>query len=310
MELRHLRYFVTVAEELHFGRAAERLHVAQPAVSEQIRRLEDELGVRLLRRSSRVVELTEPGRALLDDARRLLEQADAATRSLQRWRRGGQARLRLGYLVDTVPATLPLVLSSWRDDRPGVQFEMRAGRPAQLLADVRSDRLDVALITLPASTDGLRITAAGEERAVVAVGTGSSPDAGPAPLRLCDIAGAPVLTLPRERNPGFFDAVVAAFHAGGHAPDMTVLDGGTVEHLLLEVAAGGGVALVPASVQDRLVTPGVTFHLLDDAGPRVARALVTRDEVPSATLLELLRRFSSALPRAGRPRREPELAAA
>src|SRR3954447_26606389 len=106
MELRHLRYFVAVAEELHFRRAAERLHVAQPAVSEQIRKLEQELGVRLFDRNQRRVELTNAGAAMLEEARQVLRQADVAQQAARGARDRALRRLRIGYLSDALPAAV------------------------------------------------------------------------------------------------------------------------------------------------------------------------------------------------------------
>src|SRR4051794_19502431 len=115
MELRHLRYFVAVAEELHFRRASERLHVAQPAVSEQIRKLEAELGVPLLSRTHRSVALTASGTVLLEEARRVLRQADVAARAARSAREQELGRLRVGYLVDALPACIPHALAAFRD---------------------------------------------------------------------------------------------------------------------------------------------------------------------------------------------------
>src|SRR3954447_8705876 len=169
MELRHLRYFVAVAEELHFRRAAERLHVAQPAVSEQIRKLEAELGVLLLHRTQRSVVLTEAGTVLLEDARRILRQTDAAQRATRRARDGVLSRLRIGYVPDAMPATLPRALRHLRASTPAVQVELEAGSARALLADLRGDRLDAVVVSLPAPVVGLRLTQVGYEVAVVAM---------------------------------------------------------------------------------------------------------------------------------------------
>src|SRR4051812_24470650 len=110
MELRHLRYFVAVAEELHFSRAAERLYVAQPAVSEQVRKLEEELGARLLNRTKRTVSLTEAGEALLPEARRVLQQVEAARLAIHKVRDRATTRLRIGYAPSSLPASIPKAL--------------------------------------------------------------------------------------------------------------------------------------------------------------------------------------------------------
>src|SRR4051794_35176790 len=124
MELRHLRYFVAVAEELHFRRAAERLHIAQPAVSEQIRKLEEELGVRLLERTQRSVSLTVAGAALLDEARRCIEQADRAMRAARQARADASARVCLGHLPDALPAAVPWALRGFAASAPAIDVQL------------------------------------------------------------------------------------------------------------------------------------------------------------------------------------------
>src|SRR3954464_6863502 len=155
MELRHLRYFVAVAEELHFRRAAERLYVAQPAVSEQVRKLEAELGVQLFERTNRRVELTDAGAALLDEGRRVLAQADRAKLAARNARERAGARLRIGYLPDTLPASVPRALGHLAGAAPHVVVSMETGQAVRLIERVRERQLDAVVTALPAATSGL-----------------------------------------------------------------------------------------------------------------------------------------------------------
>src|ERR1700754_2123060 len=129
MELRQLRYYVAVAEELHFRRAAERLHITQPAVSEQVRKLEAELGVQLLDRAPRGVSLTAAGSEMLEEARRVLRQADIATRAARTAGRYGLGRLRVGYLADAIPRHVPQSLARFAAAVPGIEVVLEPGPP-------------------------------------------------------------------------------------------------------------------------------------------------------------------------------------
>ena len=169
MELRHLRYFVAVAEELHFRRAAERLHVAQPAVSEQVRKLEDELGVRLLDRSQRSVSLTDAGAAFLTEARHVLQGAEVARVAARNARQAALHRLRIGYMPASLPVSVPRTLQRLTTGMVHVQTSLQPGNPGELIDAVRADRLDAAIISLPAPTAGLRSTPLGDEHAVAAL---------------------------------------------------------------------------------------------------------------------------------------------
>src|SRR4051812_31858366 len=169
MELRHLRYFVAVAEELHFRRAAERLHVAQPAVSEQIRKLEDELGVRLLDRTQRRVSLTVSGAAMLEEARRVLQQADIAQQAARNAHDHATMRLRIGYLPGSLPPSIPRSLHLLAADAPLVEAKLETGSSMGLVEAVRAERLDAAVVALPAPTRGLHVTPLGGQRVVAAM---------------------------------------------------------------------------------------------------------------------------------------------
>ena len=227
MELRHLRYFVAVAEELHFRRAAERLHVAQPAVSEQIRKLEAELGVMLLNRTHRHVSLTVAGAALLEEARVVLRQADVAMRVARTAQQGQLGRLRVGYLADSLPASIPQALARFRTAAPGIEVLLQSGPALRLAKDVRSGTLDLAVLCLPAPVGDLRVTSLGTETAVAALPAtdrlASYPSVSPVQIGERSLVSAPARAEPgvsrrRDRRVarGRADAGVRRHGAAGH----------------------------------------------------------------------------------------------
>src|SRR4051794_14509333 len=258
MELRHLRYFVAVAEELHFRRAAERLHVAQPAVSEQLRKLEAELGVLLLNRTQRSVSLTDAGAAMLVEARRVLRQADVAERVAKHTERRAAGRLRGGYTPDSVPPALSRALRRFTGSTPGIALALEAGTAPGLIEDVREGRLDVAAVCLPAATAGLRVTPIAREPAMAAVPL-MHRFADLAEIHVEQLAESTLLLMPRLVNPAFFDGVVAACREAGFSPSLRESEEPRVEHLLMGVALGHGLALVPASAAERYSLTGVRF---------------------------------------------------
>ena len=292
MELRHLRYFVAVAEELHFRRAAERLHVAQPAVSEQVRKLEAELGVLLLNRDHRSVSLTEAGAAMLVEARRVLRQADVATRVAKQAEGRAAGRLRVGYTPDSVPAALSRGLQRFTTAAPGIDLALEVGNTQGLIDDVREGRLDVAAVCLPAVTAGLRVTSVAREQAVVAV---------PIMHRFADLdeidietlADSNLLLMPRVVNPAFFDGVVASCRAAGFSPSLHESEEPRVEHLLMGVALGRGVALAPASAAERYACTGVRFVPLAARAAECEVAIVAGTET-SMAVAQLVKLVSSA----------------
>jgi DNA-binding transcriptional LysR family regulator len=264
VELRHLRVFVTLAEQLHFGRTALALHLTQSSVSGQLRQLEDDLGVQLIRRNARNVSLTEVGTVFLKDAQRVLDQAGAATREVQRFQDGLRTSLRVGYLHDAIPGRLPLALRRTAHDFPHTRVQLDTGDPQKLLDDLRHDLLDVAVVSLPAPVSGLRVVPVGFERAIAAVPSNLDRDDS-CPLEL--LAQRPLLTLPRRRNPAFYDALVAGLQSAGLPGTLVEVHATSIERLLLEVACGAGSALVPESVTLRLHTAGVSFRRIESESP-------------------------------------------
>jgi DNA-binding transcriptional LysR family regulator len=293
VELRHLRYFVAVAEELHFRRAAERLHVAQPAVSEQVRKLEQELGVKLFDRDQRRVALTPAGAALLEEARHVLAHAEVACQAARNARDRSGMRLRIGYLVESLPSSVPRALRHLGSALPTIDVSLETGPARRLIEEVRAGRLDAVVTSLPAPASGLRITPLGPQRAVVAL-PASHPSAGCAAIALQRLAPERLVLLPREANPAFHDAVVAMCRDAGLAPALVEVGQSRVEHALLAVAAGAGVALLPESVVDRYGSPGVRFAVVDGAGPAFETAVVTRPDTDSMATHAFLRAVAQA----------------
>jgi len=257
MELRRLRYFIAVAEELNFRRAAEQLHVAQPAVSQQVRKLEIELGVDLFRRNKRAVSLTAAGVTFLDEARRTLRQAETAARAARQAADGTQGRLRVGYLPGPLPWRLAETITRFAVRFPGVEVVPQTVGARQAVGDVASGRLDVAVVGLPILAAGLTTTPLCEEQ-VVAVVPDRHPLSGRPELDLEWLGETPLITLPRSDNPAFHDGILAACRNAGVAPTIIETAESGVDHALLLVAAGLGVAVLPESAT-RYGAPAVRF---------------------------------------------------
>jgi DNA-binding transcriptional LysR family regulator len=303
VELRQLRYFVAVAEELHFRRAAERLHVAQPAVSEQVRKLELDLGVQLFERTHRSVSLTDAGVALLEEARRVLRQTEVARQAARGATERAAMRLRVGYLPDALPSAVPRALRQLTASTPAVQVELESAPAWRLVDDVRRGRLDAAITLLPAPTNGLRSLPLGEQGAVVAL-PAMHPHAVEPEIAIERLAPERIVVLPYDANPAFRDAVVAMCHAEGLAPTFIEVGEPRVEHALLAVVAGRGPAILPESVTDRYATPGVRFVPLADARASFRTVALTHPDNGSLATAAFLRALGrAATPRAVEPSR-------
>ena len=293
MELRHLRYFVAVAEELHFRRAAERLHVAQPAVSEQVRKLEDELGVRLFDRTQRKVSLTDAGTVLLTEARRVLRQAEAARLAARSAGDRPSIALRVGYIPSSLPAGILRALHRVATTMPDLQTTMEPGAGLELVEAVRAGELDAAVVSLPVPTAGLRVTTLGEERAVAVFPVGH-PQAVSRHVRLEQIAPERMVVLPRDVDRPFYDAVIGACHDAGISPTLIEMPDGQIERVLLAVASGAGMALLPECVSERYAGAGVRFVPLSQGGPVLATAIVSRRDTEHLPTVAVLRAVSQA----------------
>ncbi|HKH15267.1 MAG TPA: LysR substrate-binding domain-containing protein [Solirubrobacterales bacterium] len=309
MELRHLRYFVAVAEELHFRRAAERLHVAQPAVSEQVRKLEEELGVKLFDRTQRSVSLTPSGTAMLDEARRVLSQADIAQMAARNAHEHATTRLRIGYPSDFLPGSVARPMQVFAAGAPRVEISLETGPALRLIGELRAERLDAVVVGMPAPIGGLRALPVASQRLMVALPV-THPRAVESEISLDRLAPERVVVLPPDTNPAFHSAVVSVCHNAGLSPTFAEVAEPRLEHVLLAVASGGGIALLPESAAERHAAPGVRFVPLEAGAPAFESAVLTRPDTDNLATAGFLRALTRARRRPEAPARRPEISLA
>jgi DNA-binding transcriptional LysR family regulator len=279
VELRHLRYFVAVAEELNFSRAARRLRMAQPPLSVAIRQLEHEIGVTLFTRTSREVTLTEAGATLLAGARRTLAEADAAVAAARRVGAGEVGRLRVGYNWSTSFETLPALGRELARSHPDLELLAEEMRPIRMTEALRSGTIDVALALYPDVVAELSYETIRTEPAV-AVLSASHPLAGRDDLQLSALAGE-LLLFPRAVAPRLHDYYVGLCRSAGFEPKQSVESART--RWLLGTWDVSTVALVPASVLGHLPDGAVAVPISDPPS-RLETQLVWRSDNPSAAL--------------------------
>lgn len=261
LEIRVLRSFLALADELHFGRAAAALHVAQPALSQQIKRLEADLGVELFARTSRNVQLTVAGTVLHERARSLVAQSERVADEVMRVGRGEQGRLDVGFVSSALPLGPVERVQRFRAAFPGVHIELFEGWTAHLLAKVALGELDLAIVRDPDVVDGVRLTPFRTERFVAAVPL-SHPLAERGRILASELAADPFVFFPAEAGELATVRNLAPVLAGGRMPTI-VQTGSTWTTLLHLVAAGIGVTVAPASAA-LVPPPGIAILELDD----------------------------------------------
>lgn len=266
LSLHALRLFVVVAEELHFGRAAARLHMAQPPLSQQIRQLEANVGADLFARTTRSVQLTEAGRVLFDRARQLLADADAAEQAVLRAAHGETGRISLGFTSSAAYRLLPRILSAYRSAYPAVAFDFTEATSAEQWDALRSGKLDVALLrlsTLPVETD-FDAFEADREPMLLALPLGHplAADTAVAPAALDRL---PMVGFSAVGSTYFRDLSQKIYHAAGVQPRIE--QESVLPTILALVEAGLGAALVPASAAE-MRSARVTYRPLQPAKSR------------------------------------------
>ncbi|HEX2531739.1 MAG TPA: LysR family transcriptional regulator [Burkholderiaceae bacterium] len=294
IELRQLRYFVAVAEELHFGRAAARLHMTQPPLSQTIQSLEAGLGTPLFVRTQRNVALTPAGAALLPQARTILQQAAALPQLAQRAASGASGTFSLSFVSSADYSVLPALLREFRQAWPQVQIELREATTDVQLEELAQQRIDAGLLIPPlperakAELDYLPVL---KEPLLLAAPQEMKLVRGQSRIALRALADTPLIIFPRRIAPGLHDTILACFHAAGTTPRIGQ-EAIQMQTIVGLVSAGMGIALVPQSVSN-LKRAGVEYRLLADPVPLVETGLAWRRDNRSpvlAAFLELLRK--------------------
>lgn len=245
MEIKLLRSFVTLAQELHFGRAAQRLSIVQPALSMQIKLLEDELGVRLFERNRHSVALTEVGAMFLPEALATLHQAAHAVDVAKASGRGEIGRVRLGFVSSVLPQLLPTLVRSLHEQFPRIELELKDMSGPEQATALKSGQLDFGLIRLPAVIPGIQTLEVLRETVMLAFPS-DHPLATRASLAPASLAGVPVYILARRYAPGFYDGLMQALASHGIQLQISA-ELGEFTTMLALVSAGLGVGLLPAN---------------------------------------------------------------
>jgi DNA-binding transcriptional LysR family regulator len=294
MELRQLRYFIAVAEELHFRRAAERLHMSQPPLSHQLRLLEEELGCVLLARTRRRVELTPAGRAFLRDARAVLADLDRAAHNARRIHEGQTGLLRVSFAGSALLSLVPRVVHALADVHPEIDIELHERSTSDQVRALTAGITDLGLAPLPiADAAELDVEVLVRERTVAAVPAGH-PLARSRSLTLRRLAQYPFVLFPRDQAPGYHDLLMTAVTSAG-TPPRVIQQAAETQTIIGLVAAGTGVSLVPASVQ-QLALEGVVYRPVDDAPDTELAALARRGERGSGLIAAFLEAAATPSP--------------
>ena len=288
MELRHLRYFVAVGEEQHYGRGAHRLRVAQPALSRQIQDLEEEVGFKLFERLSRGVKLSTAGKLFLEEARRILQQVDDATRRAKRVAAGQSGTLRAGFIESmSWHGVVPDSFRQFRERQPDAELQINPLSSSEQIAAVRSGQLDAGFLFAIADIDRelaqLNIALV---NLMLAVPRGY-PLAKSKALRLRDLSTASFIWFPRRESPRFYDRLMHACFRGGLKSPHVVQEGVNEATILSLVSCGLGVAFVSSATRWRCPENVVLLSVSDLKLP-LPFALVWRKDNASVLLAKFV----------------------
>lgn len=260
IEIRHLRYFLAVAQELNFTRAAERLNMAQPPLSRQIQQLEAELGVPLFDRDSRPLALTPGGALFREQALQVVQRMDEMRAMMKRFAAAERPRFVIGFVPSIIYARLPHIIRAFRQAMPDVDLNLIEMMSLEQLAALKEGRIDAGFGRVRFDDPSLRREVLREERLIVAVPLGHPLLAGERPIALRDLAHEPLIIYPREPRPSYADQVLSLFRDHGIEPGA-IQEVRELQTAIGLVASDAGICIVPASVR-RLERGDVVYREL------------------------------------------------
>ncbi len=284
IELRHLRYFIAVAEELHFGRAAERLHMAQPPLSQQIKQLEDLLGFKLFERTKRSVQLTEAGQGFLAESYRLFRQLEQAIETGRQVSRGEKGQLVIGFVSSAAYNVLPEILRRFRSLVPDVRLELHELPTNEQVEWLQEGKIDVGFLRPPIENSSLNLITIVREPMVVALPE-QHPLGHKPKIALSSLANDAFVLFPRPLSPQAYDQIISLCQQAGFSPNV-VQEAMQMQTIVSLVAGGIGVAIVPISLQNMQRT-GVVYKPLAGATLYAEVALAWRKQA-TATVQQFL----------------------
>lgn len=293
IELRHLRYFLAVAEELNFGRAAERLNITQPSLSRQIQNLEKELGTILFERHQRQIKLTLPGQIFLEEAEEILTRFEQGIHVLKRASRGEIGQLNLGFQGSSVYDIIPISVKIFRDRFPDVEIIMQNLTTSEQVMAIAENRLDVGFVIPPITDTSLQVEILLEEPLVLALPE-SHPLASASTVDITALAHEPLILASRDRGCGLYEQIFDIYHRAGIRPNV-VCAAREMQVMLGFVAAGIGISLLPSHVKNFQRT-GVVYRTLTPTAPIAGLAIAWKNHFPNPSLsafLEIVRQMQN-----------------
>ena len=284
MELRHLKYFVAVAEELHFGRAAEKVQITQPVISDQIRRLEQELGIKLFFRTKRIVQLTEPGKIFFKEAKQILARVEKAIAEVQKAERGELGSLTIGHTGPALYTLLPKMIRTFRDRYPQVELVLKEICTNEQVEALNAGAIEVGFLHPPIEGD-FEFISIMKEKMILAL-----PEDHPlttfTQVPISKLSNQPFILFPQPEGPYLYSRLLSICQQAGFSPQV-VQEVTPQPTMIGLVAAGIGVSFVSSSLQS-INRPGVVYRELDVATPELELVAAWKSKKVSPVLAKFL----------------------